>query len=65
LESLEPAGCRLVDCPLRSAPCDRGLGADPTPGWRKHLEISYAKDGRKKKLSVDEDKNVDPIELAR
>jgi S1-C subfamily serine protease len=41
------------------------LGADPTPGWRKHLEITYAKDGEKKKLNVDEDKNVDPIALGR
>ena len=30
------------------------LGADPTPGWRKHLEITYKKDGKEKTISVDE-----------
>lgn len=39
------------------------LGADPTPGWRKHLEIIYIKEGVRKKLTLDEDKKLDPVLL--
>jgi Concanavalin A-like lectin/glucanases superfamily len=31
------------------------VGADPTPGWRKHLEITYERDGQQKSVSIDED----------
>lgn len=31
------------------------LGADPTPGWRKHLHVTYTKDGVKRDIWVDED----------
>jgi hypothetical protein len=30
------------------------VGADPTPGWRKHLEITYEKDGQQQRVSIDE-----------
>ncbi len=30
------------------------LGADPTPGWRKHLEITFEKEGQQQKISIDE-----------
>ncbi len=34
------------------------LGSDPSPGWRKHLELTYAVDGGQKTVSVDEDQPV-------
>ena len=34
------------------------LGSDPTPGWKKHLEIIYKTDGKEKKVSIDEDAKV-------
>ena len=34
------------------------LGKDPTPGWRKQLEIEYLKNDEKKKLTVKEDQPV-------
>jgi hypothetical protein len=40
------------------------LGSDPTPGWRKHLEITYTKDGKPKTMSIDEDQKV-PTENLR
>ena len=40
------------------------LGADPTPGWRKHLEITYKKDGQQKNVSIDEDRQWTPPEYA-
>ncbi len=40
------------------------LGADPTPGWRKHLEITYEKDGQQKSVSIDEDRQWTPQEYA-
>lgn len=40
------------------------LGVDPTPGWRKRLEITYIRDGERKKLILDEDKRLDPLQLA-
>jgi hypothetical protein len=36
------------------------VGGDPTPGWRKHLEITYIKNGVTKKTSVDEDHAIEP-----
>ena len=36
------------------------LGADPTPGWRKHLEITFEKDGQQKSVSIDEDRQWTP-----
>jgi hypothetical protein len=40
------------------------LGADPTPGWRKHLEIKFEKDGQPKNISIDEDRQWTPQEYA-
>jgi hypothetical protein len=40
------------------------LGADPTPGWRKHLEITYEKDGQQKNVSINEDRRWTPPEYA-
>lgn len=34
------------------------LGSDPTPGWRKHLEIRYKKDEKEKTISIDENEKV-------
>ena len=39
------------------------LGADPTPGWRKHLEITYVKDGQQKTMRIDEDQQVHSSDL--
>ena len=39
------------------------LGADPTPGWRKHLEIRYTKGGDEKSVWFDEDKQFHPGDL--
>jgi hypothetical protein len=39
------------------------LGADPTPGWRKRLEITCLKDGRRRRLIRDEDQKLDPVAL--
>ncbi len=33
------------------------LIVDPTPGWRKHLEITYEQTGQKKFVSIDEGQN--------
>jgi hypothetical protein len=34
------------------------LGADPTPGWRKHLEVTFMRDGKKQSKHIDEDQEV-------
>ena len=31
------------------------LGVDPTPGWRKHLQIEYVQDGQNHSTNTDED----------
>jgi hypothetical protein len=43
------------------ANCDM-LGADPAPGWRKHLEVKYSWEGKSGSISVDEDQ---PLRLPR
>jgi hypothetical protein len=40
------------------------LGADPTPGWRKHLEITFESDGQQQRVSIDEDRQWTPQEYA-
>ncbi len=40
------------------------LGSDPTPGWQKHLEITYKKDGEQKTISITENEKV-PMEKLR
>ena len=39
------------------------LGSDPTPGWRKHLEITYKAAGKPRTISVDEDAKVPAAKL--
>ena len=39
------------------------LKSDPTPGWRKHLNITYTKDGQKRTLWRDEDAMIKPEEF--
>jgi clan AA aspartic protease (TIGR02281 family) len=39
------------------------LGADPTPGWRKHLEIKYANGGDEKSIWYNEDKQIRLVDL--
>jgi hypothetical protein len=41
------------------------LGADPTPGWRKRLQITYMAYGVQKTMSVDEDQKVASEELGK
>lgn len=40
------------------------LGADPTPGWRKRLEITYIRDGQRRRVAFDENGRIDPDQLA-
>ena len=39
---------------------DKTLGTDPTPGWRKHLEIVYDADGRRQTLRANEGQTLYP-----
>jgi len=41
------------------------LGADPTPGWRKHLEITVERNGREEKTSIDEDQQWTPEQYGK
>ncbi|HEY2585546.1 MAG TPA: hypothetical protein VGI81_07275 [Tepidisphaeraceae bacterium] len=34
------------------------LGADPSPGWRKQLEIVYIQDGRRRTVMINEDSEI-------
>jgi clan AA aspartic protease (TIGR02281 family) len=41
----------------------KSLGADPTPGWHKHLEIEYQIGTQRKSLHVDEGKKLEPYDF--
>ena len=54
---MSPSGCaRRWRAEPRSAKLAL-LIVDPTPGWRKHLEITYEQTGQKKFVSIDEGQN--------